>query len=307
MGPQLRMTDRTATEDLGNKTEGGGRPQRRLVVRFTSIVFLAPVILILGLFFFLPLAKVIITSVTDPVTGVANYTSTVQSPAVHVIMVMTFRIALLTTLACLVLAFPYAYYLTRCTKRRALILLALSTAPLWTIAIVRLYAWTIILGRHGLINETLMNLGLVDEPVDLLFNEVAVVVGMTHLLLPFMILILYVNLKGIDADLLVAASTLGASKRQAFIKVLLPLARPGIFTGSILVFIISLGFYITPAILGGGSTITVALYIQKLVSLFQWGKASAVSALLLAVTILFILLADRYLGVKKALFGGSRR
>ena len=272
-----------------------------------SLILLAPVTAVLGLFFLVPLGMMLVTSFTDPVTGVGNYTSVAASPAVHVVLLITFRIAALTTIVCLLLGFPYAYYLTLCSRRRALILLAISTAPLWTIAIVRLYAWTIILGRQGLINEVLIGIGLTDAPLDLIFNEVAVVVGMTHLLLPFMILILYSNLKGIDKDLLVASSTLGASKRQSFFKVLLPLARPGVFTGSILVFVISLGFYITPAILGGGSTITISLYIQKLVSLVQWGRASAVSVALLAITILFVLLADKFFGVKKALFGGSRR
>ena len=266
-----------------------------------------PTLALLVPFFLWPLNRVVGQSVTEPELGLHNYSATLGSEAVAVVMTTTIRIALGTTLVCLLLGLPYAHYAARASKRKAMLLLAVCTAPLWTIAIVRLYAWTVILGRRGLVNEALLGMGLIEEPLGLMFNETAVILGMTHLMLPFMILVLYSSLRHVDYHLLSAAATLGASRLQTFLRIYLPLVRPGILTGCILVFVISLGFYITPAILGGGPTITVSLYIEKLVSLIQWGRAAAVSTLLLVVTVALVFVADKFFGVKQALVGGSRQ
>jgi putative spermidine/putrescine transport system permease protein len=291
---------------LGSGRASGARAVTRRRALGT-VLLLLPVAGLLVPFFFWPLAKVVGLSLNGPPVGLQHYETTLTSEAVAVVLVTTVRIALSTTLLCLLIALPYAHYAAMASKRKGLVLIALSTAPLWTIAIVRLYAWTVILGRRGLINEALIGLGIIDEPLALMFNEPAVVVGMTHLMLPFMILILFATIRDLDRNLLDAASTLGASRVRAFIKVYLPLVRSGIVTGCTLVFVISLGFYITPAILGGGETITVATYIEKLVNLVQWGRASAVSVVLLTVTLVLVLLTDRFVGVKNALVGGSRR
>ena len=285
------------------------RAQRKAGRRDASIraSLILPAVALLVPFFLWPLAKVVTRSVTDPQFGLDNYSAVLGSEAVGVVMMTTLRIALGTTALCLVLGLPYAHYVSRSSPRKAKLLILVSTAPLWTIAIVRLYAWTVILGRKGLVNETLLSLNLIDRPLELMFNEAAVIVGMTHLMLPFMILVLVAGLKNVDHELMAASTTLGASKVQTLVRVYLPLVRPSLVTGCILVFVISLGFYITPAILGGGPTITVSIYIERLVALIQWGRASAVSTVLLAVTLLLVLLADRIFGVRHALVGGSRR
>ena len=303
-----RASDDSAKSDISVDSEARGAQRwalQRVAVARAALVL--PAVALLVPFFLWPLAEIVVRSLTDPQLGFHNYSAVLGSEAVGVVMMTTLRIALGTTALCLILGLPYAHYVSRSSPRKAKLLILISTAPLWTIAIVRLYAWTVILGRRGLVNETLLSLNLIDHPLELMFNEAAVIVGMTHLMLPFMILVLVAGLKSVDHELMAASSTLGASKVQTLVRVYLPLVRPSVVTACILVFVISLGFYITPAILGGGPTITVSIYIERLVALIQWGRASAVSAVLLGVTLLLVFVADRIFGVRHALVGGSRR
>ncbi len=279
---------------------------RRIIM---SILLLAPVVLLLGIFFVFPIVGILIRSftVTETQLGVENYISLVQSTAFRNVFRITFEVALYTTLVCLVLGFPLAYWLTTLRKRIAEGLLFVTLIPFWTAILARLYAWTVILGRRGILNEFLQAAELTQGSLNLLFNLPSVVIGMTHLMLPYMILILYSTLSDIDMTLIDASRSLGAGSLQTVRRVYLPLASPGIYAGSLLVFIVSLGFFVTPAVLGGGRVTTISIFIGQQVQILNWGVASAMSIALLVVTSLLFLIFNRFFGVEQLLTGGIRK
>jgi putative spermidine/putrescine transport system permease protein len=180
----------------------------------------------------------------------------------------------------------------------------LILVPFWISILVRLFALTMILGRHGIVNTAaeMLHLG---GPYPLLFNTTATVIGMVAYLLPYMILILYAGMVGIDTSLITAAKTLGASGPQAFRRVYFPLVRPSLVGGILLIFVLSLGFFLTPSILGGAQNTTIPIFIAEQVSVFQWGTASATGILLLAISVLGYAIALR-VGVRTMLPGGDR-
>jgi ABC-type spermidine/putrescine transport system permease subunit I len=178
---------------------------------------------------------------------------------------------------------------------------------LWVAILARLYAWTVILGREGVINETLLSAGLLVDPLDLLFNRRAILIGMVHVMLPYMVLILYAAMRGIDRALLDAASSLGAGPWLTFRTVFVPLVAPGAFAASLLIFILTLGFFILPAVLGGGSDITLPIYVQTQIKNGNWGVASAMSVVLLVTTLALFLVVVRLFDPSRVLVGGVRR
>ena len=246
-------------------------------------------------------------SVSAPAPGMSNYVEIVSSQAFRNILRLTVEISVVTTVGCLVLGFPVAWYITTLEKRRAQLFLVLSTAPLWVAILARLYAWTVILGRRGLINDSLAAMGLVQEPLDLLFNTRAVLIGMIHVMLPFMILVLYSSMNGVDESLIESADSLGARPRQTFLRIYLPLISPGLIAGSLLVLIMSMGFFILPAVLGGGGDITIPIYVLTQIRLFKWGIASAMSMILLIVTLALFALLTKVFDPRSVVVGGSRR
>jgi putative spermidine/putrescine transport system permease protein len=276
---------------------------KRLLV---GSALIAPCLLLVVVFFAYPIAGIVVRSLSDPEIGVGNYVTIFQSAAFRNILWLTLKIALWTTVGCLVLGFPLSWYLTTVSPQRAALLLLLSTSPLWVAILARLYAWTAILGRRGVINETLLAIGMISEPLDLLFNTRAVLIGMIHVMLPFMILILYATMRGIDRSLLDAASSLGGSAWYVFSRIFAPLVAPGVFAASILIFIMSLGFFILPAVLGGGSDITLPVYVQAQIRNFNWGIASAMSIVLLVTTLALFALVIRVFDPSRVLVGGSR-
>ena len=165
---------------------------------------------------------------------------------------------------------------------------------------MRTYAWIVILQRQGLINQLLIGLGITDEPINLIFDQFAVIVGSTHILLPFMILPIYGVLKRMDPRLIHAATGLGASPRKAFWTVTVPLSLPGIAAGVLIVFIMTLGFFVTPAVLGGGKVIMLAMAIELQISQFiRWEVAAALATILLVITLAFVLLYQRAFGFER--------
>ena len=167
-------------------------------------------------------------------------------------LLRTFRLSLTVTLACLVLGYPVAYALARARGWRGQILLALVVAPFWISVLARSFTWMVLLQRQGAVNRLLLGLGVVGEPMPLVYNEIGVHIAMIHVLLPYMILSLFGAMRGIDPGLLRAAAGLGASEWQTFRRVWWPLSRSGVAAGSLLLFVVALGFFITPALLGGG-------------------------------------------------------
>lgn len=191
------------------------------------------------------------------------------------------------------------------TGKVKITIIAFVLIPFWTSVLVRMFAWMALLGRDGVINRALFHLGLIDQPVEMLFTQFAVLVGMVHYMLPYMILPIYAVMTGIPKNLMDAAANLGAPPHKVFWRVYFPLSLPGIGAGGLLVFIISMGFYVTPALLGGAKDVMLAQIIEQQISdTLNWGFAAALSTILLAVTIVLFLFYDRLISPEK-IYGGD--
>lgn len=248
----------------------------------------APAVVLLVGVLILPLAIVVLRSFTEPQPGLQNYTWFLGSAVNMTVLKRTFSIAAWVTIASLVCAYPYAYAMTVVGRNLRLLLILCVLVPFWLSGVVRTLAWVILLQDSGVINSALRGLGL--SPVKLIRTQLGVVIGMTQVLLPFMILPIYSVMRGIDNRLLQAAQSLGARPFRAFLQVYVPLSLPGVFAGAIIVFILSLGFYITPALLGGPrSTMLSSLVQNQVLSLLNWGRGGAMGVVLLVAT--FVLLA----------------
>lgn len=209
-----------------------------------------------------------------------------ESAAFSKILLRTFSIGASVTLACLLLGYPLAYWLASLSARAANVLMILVLVPFWTSILVRSAAWIVLLQNNGLVNRALQALGLISEPLPLLFNRVGVVVAMVHILLPFMILPLYSVMKTVPATYLRAAVSLGSTPLGAFFKVYLPQTYPGIGAGGLLVFILAIGYYVTPALLGGADDQMLSYYIAQYTNVtINWGMACALGAVLLTATL----------------------
>jgi putative spermidine/putrescine transport system permease protein len=202
------------------------------------------------------------------------------------ILLRTFNISAVVTLLCLLLAYPLAYWLSTLSARHANVLMILVLVPFWTSILVRVAAWIVLLQREGLVNTALMGIGLTSGPIALLFNRTGVVIAMVHILLPFMILPLYSVMKSVPPTYLRAAISLGSSPLAAFFRVYVPQTYPGIGAGALLVFILCIGYYVTPALLGGADDQMLSYYIAQYTNVqVNWGMACALGAVLLAATL----------------------
>lgn len=203
------------------------------------------------------------------------------------VMRITLTIAVLTTVLCVLIGYPVAYAIARTRQSTANLLMLLVLMPFWTSILVRTYAWMVLLGRRGVINDALIGIGLIERPLSLLNTRVAVYIAMVHVLLPFVILPLYAALRAFDWRLVNAARGLGAGPLAAFLQVTLPMSIPAVAAGTVLVFTLSVGFYITPALVGGPSDLMVAQLIDMQVRNFNWNTAAAMATVLL-VTVLAV-------------------
>jgi putative spermidine/putrescine transport system permease protein len=202
------------------------------------------------------------------------------------ILLRTFQISAIVTVCCLLLGYPLAWWLSTLTARQANVLMILVLVPFWTSILVRVAAWIVLLQREGLVNSALMGIGVLGEPLALLFNRTGVIVSMTHILLPFMILPLYSVMKSVPPTYLRAAVSLGSAPLAAFFRVYVPQTLPGVGAGGLLVFILSIGYYVTPALLGGADDQMLSYYIAQYTNVdVNWGMACALGAILLAATL----------------------
>ncbi len=290
--------------------------QRRLQLRYLLIAL--PALAFLIVFYGYPVAAMLARSVNDPAWGLENFDKLFQvtrheewfflsipSNGYIRVFLITLRIAVVVTLLTLLLAYPVAYVLSSVKPSRANLLMIFVLVPFWTSILVRSYAWMVLLGREGSINRLLINLGIRDEPMQLLNTRLAVYVGMVHILLPFMILPLYSVMRGIDRGYLRAAENLGGKPWHVFRHVFFPLTLPGVAAGCLVVFILALGFYITPALIGGPRDVMISMLIAQQVNTLNWGFASALALGLLAVAMVIYLVFNRILGVER-LYGGTR-
>ncbi len=234
----------------------------------------------------------------------AHYQRLATDPVYLRSMIVTLRIACIVTLLAVLIGYPVAYVLSQARGHWAALGLTLVMIPFWTSLLVRTYAWLVLLQRQGVVNKALVASGIVDEPLYLVHNELGTVIGMVHVLLPLLVLPLYANMKRMDMGLMRAAASLGSSSTYAFWRVYFPLSLPGLGAGAMLVFVLSLGFYITPAVLGGGKTLMVSILIERNVNLFfEWGAASSLAMLFAGVVLLLFWLLSRLLPIEQ-LFGG---
>lgn len=265
-----------------------------------------PAMALIALAFILPVGIIIARSFTDPQLGVQNFEWMMTNETAQGVIVRTVYTALLATLITAVLAYPYAYLMATTTPLVRGILMVVVLLPFWTSMMVRAFAWIIILQRNGLLNSALDAVGL--PAVSILGTNTAVLIGMCQVLMPFMVLPMVSVMLGIDMKLPLAAQIMGAPKWRAFLSVYFPLSLPGVFAGSLIVFILSLGFYITPALLGSPREQLVpnALFTQ-VIELLAWGRGGALAvALLLLVGAVFLLLflIARVFGVRIGKVGG---
>lgn len=262
---------------------------RRGRVRWDLVLLLAPLALLTGIFFDVPLLNVAFWSVSDPATGAltgVHFQEFAQSVAYTRIIWRTLVMALEVTVLTAALGYPLAYWTSRLGPRLQAVVLALIVMTFWVSILVRTYAWIVILGNAGLVNRTLQALGLTTRPIEFLYNELGILIGMTNVLLPFLVLPLYAAMVRIDRRLLQVAETLGAGPTRIFWQIFFPLTLPTLAASAVFVFILSLGFYITPAVLGGGRVPLVANMMDLLVNRFaRWEMAAVVSVVLMAVTL----------------------
>jgi putative spermidine/putrescine transport system permease protein len=265
----------------------------------------SPALLVILLLIVLPVGWLAWQSIYHEGFTLENYRRIVSEAIYWRSFALTFEISLLVTVLALLLGYPIAYAASAAPKGWSIVILALVVLPFWTSVLVRAYAWLALLQRTGVINHLLQDLGIIGEPLALVHNTFGTVVATLHILLPFMVLPLYATMQKIPRDLLQAGASLGANPALVFWKVFLPLSLPGVLAGSTLVFVLSLGFYITPELLGGGRTIMVSMLVSRNVELYdQWGAASAVGVVLLAaVGVIFFAVSraiplDRVLGQK---------
>jgi putative spermidine/putrescine transport system permease protein/spermidine/putrescine transport system permease protein len=234
-----------------------------------------------------------------------NYGRMLESKAYGRIFWTTFEVSFLTTGICVLLGYPLAYFFAQLPRRAAAVCMLTVLLPFWTSLLVRTYAWLVLLQRKGLVNTWAIDLGLWDEPLALVHNMTGTLIGMVHIMLPFLVLPLYGAVKAISGDYVRAAANLGAGPTAAFWGVFFPLSLPGLFAGSLIVFVLCLGFFVTPAVLGGGRVIMVSMQITTNIELFfNWGAASALGVVLLAITLGILLVASRLLRLDAVLGGG---
>ena len=238
----------------------------------------------------------------DGALSLVNYRRLIEQPSYRRILLTTFEVSLLTTFICVVAGYVVAYLLAQLPRRGAALGMVAVLMPFWTSILVRTYAWLVLLQRDGLVNVSGMRLGLWKAPLPLVYNFSGTVIGLVHIMLPFLVLPVYSSMRAIDRDYVKAAASLGASPLHVFWRVYFPLSQPGLLAGTVIVFILCLGSYVTPAVLGGGKIIMVANAVASDVELFfSWGPASAIGVVLLLLIFFLLFAASRVMRLERLL------
>ena len=258
---------------------------------------LVPGLVAVAVLFIWPLAVMAIRSFTDPTVGLGNYERFLATPLAMRSLLSTVTTAAVTTVACIAIGYPYAYAMATAPGKLAAILGAIVLIPMAVSFLVRAFALQLLLWDTGVINGLLRQIGLIDAPLPLIRNQFSVIFAMTSMLLPLFVLPAFSVMRRIDPDYGRAAAVLGASPLRAFTRIFLPLSMPGVAAGSLLVFVITLGYYITPALFGDGRTLylgeLVVYYTQRL----DWGLSSAISLILLGATLLVLWFSSKVVAV----------
>lgn len=259
-----------------------------------SLALAAPFLVLALVTFILPLASLLHESLFLPVPTLTHYQRAVTEPVYLRVMLRTLRIAAAVTVLTLILAWPLAWVMARSSGLKLAILIASVLLPLWTSVLVRTYAWMVLLQKNGVVNQLLIGSGITEQPLTLLYTEGAVVLAMSHVLLPFMVLPIYSALRGIPEDYGRAAQMLGASEWATFREVIFPLSLPGVTSGCLMVFLLALGFFVTPALVGGPRQMMIATLVsQQVREMLDWSFAGALVGVLLAFVLLLVLVFKR--------------
>lgn len=268
--------------------------------KWLYFAFVAPLLVYLAVFFLYPLVTFLTISFFDPVFTFDKYIKAFTKTVYLRILRTTFEISTLTTLIALLLGYPVAYLFTNTTGKLKGVITAFIILPFWTSIIVRMYAWMSLLGYNGILNRLFIEGGVISEPIPMMFNRFGVLVGMVHFMLPYMVLSIYAVMSGIPPDYMQAGANLGAPPLKRFVKIYLPLSMPGVGAGCLLVFIISLAFFITPALLGGLTDTMIAQVIeQEMSQTFDWAFAAALSTILIIVTTTLYIIYSKVMGVER--------
>jgi putative spermidine/putrescine transport system permease protein len=266
----------------------------------SAFVLLLPALALILLFFVLPVAALLLRSILEPVPGLQNYAQLLGSSTYLRIFFNTFLVAGIVTIVSTIIGYPVAWALAIMPQGWSRLVFSILILSMWTNLLARTYAWMVLLQRTGVINKTLMALGVIDQPLTMVNNLFGVTVGMTYIMLPFVIMPLIGVIRSIDPAILRAAALCGANSLQCFTRVLLPLSLSGIAAGALMVFVMSLGYFVTPALLGGTANMMLAEMIAQFVqSLVNWGMGGAAAFILLVVTLALY-------GVQLRFFGAAR-
>ena len=267
-----------------------------------AIYLLLPILLLLTVFMIVPVLRIFILSFFDPDFTVEHYLKFYKVGIYSKILLRTLYISLIVSICSLILGYPVAYLMATISDNKAKVLMIFVVLPMWTSILVRTYAWMVLLGRNGVLNKIMIYFDVIAEPLKVLYTSKAVVLAMVQILIPLMILPLYATMKRIDRNLLRASNILGAGPLRTFGRIFLPLSAPGIMAGFTLVFILSMAFFITPALVGGRKDIMIAMLIESQITrLLNWGFAAALSLILMVMTLIIILIANRFIGINRFL------
>lgn len=271
----------------------------RVIRRLGSSSLVLPAALLLVPLYLYPIAQIVSKSFGTDGWSVANYIELFQDPFLLRVLYQTLWVALVVAVLCVLVGYPIAYAMCVVSERTRRTMTLIVLLPLWTSILVRIFAWIVILGRNGIVNSGLIGLGIIEEPIKLVYNSVGMYIGLVHIMLPYLVLPLYNSLRRIDLRLLSAAESLGSRPISAFFWVVLPLSMPGVIAGALLVFMSAIGVFLIPALLGGLSDTTYTMAIEKQVNeLNNWGLAASMSMLLLVITGILTLLYERTLNVE---------
>jgi putative spermidine/putrescine transport system permease protein len=289
---------------IGEFLPGLAAGARRRGLPLAPLLAVSPAVLYLAIIFVFPVLRILVISLFDPGFTLEHYRHLVEVPVYRAVILNTVEISLSVALLCLLLAYPASYLLVSVRPQVSRILILAVMVPFFTSALVRNYAWIFLLGSRGVVNSTLLRLGLISTPLPLIFNRLGVLIGMVNVLLPYTILVLLSVMRGIRRDLRPAAESLMASPFTAFRRVFLPLSMPGVGASFLLVFVLALAFFITPAMLGGPREMMISNIIGNVTAALDWGFASALATVLLVVSLGVVALTQYLFGGVGLLAGG---
>jgi spermidine/putrescine transport system permease protein len=301
---------------IAARIDGLGSPPRdagRRRVRWPLLMLLVPGVIWLSLFVIVPLSFTIAMSFwkstifgTSPDFQFGNYMEIFRAPLYRDLLLKTLRISLITTLLSLLISYPIAYFLSMQSGTRKAVLVLLLFLPFWTSYVIRTFVWLPILGRTGAINQLLLSVGMISEPLPwLIYNEGTIYLGLVYVYTLFMTLPIYLSIEKIDPRLIEAATDLGATPSWVFLRIIFPLSLPGVLSGCLMVFLLAVSAYVTPQLLGGASGIMFSNMIAaQFLSNNNWALGAALSVTLSAFVLLILVVAGRWVGIQKVFIGG---